>query len=526
MALTQPKRLGTTGEGKFVLNPLSKSNQFKANRHAWACTNLRQFSIGTDTDDISLNHSKKILKSMKDLRKAAATLLADVEEEIQVLSMKLMPVAFYRGITSLPDEILQMILTEDVRTSDKPRVKILQLTCKRFNFIIKSSTDCWFLVTNYRRITKNQLLQLNTRRTSPIDVLDSYHGGIGRSFHEFVRHNTHRIRSLELEGNRRSGVGFNDIYKEGKDIVSVKSLKIRDYIGYPQWTFSYLLDLDCDLIPSPNSFPLLRHWNLRCARGENIHGRRVYVAHSGDKILDFLSSTPSLQSLCLSLDSDNLCSMSGFYSVTLCSVKSFTVNYRCYSRNNNKFMERLQLPQVYRVIFNAEAMHGLNTLFGPNTVLRTTRTLELNNVPVCEEKETIKEITLLQSYDEIHHIFPELERLDIRTQGYLFWYNRNAISWQNLHTVCFWHNSDSWKVNIEGLIVNRNFASRLKHLRIYGLPLEDTRSRRIDVSIRKILESAYEGAALEVQPGIMATEPDFEDLIHLRSQVGPTSMYH
>ena len=60
---------------------------------------------------------------------------------------------------------------------------------------------------------------------------------------------------------------------------------------------------------------------------------------------------------------------------------------------------------------------------------------------------------------------------------------------------------DYWKVNIAELLANRNFASHPKHLRIHGLPLEEISSPRVDVAIKKILESMYDELVLEIQPG-------------------------
>lgn len=240
--------------------------------------------------------------------------------------------------------------------------------------------------------------------------------------------------------------------------------------------------------------------------------------------MNFLKTTPYLQSLGLVLDNNDLRTMKGKDCITLTDVDFLTITY-CHSEytgnynENESFMAKLKLPQLKRVVFNTNALSGLNTLFGSNTMLWTTKSLELNNLPVLGAKEGPKESMLLYSYDQMYRIFPGLERLDIRTQGYLFWYNPNVTSWKSLRTVSFRHGSDFWRKNIAGLIANKNFASRLEHLRIYGLPMEEMKNFRVDVTIRKILGSVFDEEVLEVQPWIMAAEKDSVDLFHMRSRV-------
>lgn len=79
-----------------------------------------------------------------------------------------------------------------------------------------------------------------------------------------------------------------------------------------------------------------------------------------------------------------------------------------------------------------------------------------------------------------------------------------------MHTVSFQHDADYWRANIAGLLVNRNFASRLRGLRIHGLPLEETSSLRADVTMKKILASVpvYDESVLEIQLGIKGLEKE------------------
>lgn len=137
---------------------------------------------------------------------------------------------------------------------------------------------------------------------------------------------------------------------------------------------------------------------------------------------------------------------------------------------------------------------------------------------------TEKEAILVFCNPTIHRIFSEFERLDICVSMSLFWYNRNAAAWEHLHTVSFQHDADYWRANIAGLLVNSNFASRLRGLRIHGLPLEETSSLRADVTMKKILASVpvYDESVLEIQLGIKGLEREVEELFRMRAQVKPT----
>lgn len=236
-------------------------------------TNSNQSSIGIYIDDVSMKQHKELLRSMKTLKQLVEVLSGDIEEETQLLKSKMMPAVLKQGIDSLPDEVLQRILTEDVRSCIESRAQHLQQTCKRFNAIIKSSADCWSRVTNGQNLNNNNIIsRIINRKNSPIDILissDEKHNKSesSKSFRSFFLQYTDRVRNMELELG--SGIVNSLIWSRGISFPSLESLKAKGviYRSIPNWSFPRVLNLDCEVVPSPGLFPLLRNWTLQPGRG-------------------------------------------------------------------------------------------------------------------------------------------------------------------------------------------------------------------------------------------------------------------
>ena len=99
---------------------------------------------------------------------------------------------------------------------------MIQLTCKRFNAVIKASAEGWSRVTNATKLSKIRLFQLKARKSSPIDISTTDRASVSKTFTKFVLRNADRLRSIEWEGDKRLGSEFNAIYmKEREDRKSV-----------------------------------------------------------------------------------------------------------------------------------------------------------------------------------------------------------------------------------------------------------------------------------------------------------------
>ena len=171
--------------------------------------------------------------------------------------------------------------------------------------------------------------------------------------------------------------------------------------------FLQLTSLECDDVPSAGLFPHLSHCKLR-ARACNQEGPRC------DRLLQFLASTPFLQSLDFSLDNSDTCGEIGTNGVSLPKLKRPAIHLEESSLHTQfmhyctQFMYKLGHPSLEHMKITVSNASDLLELVA-SQLFSAVKKLEV----VLQNHRTSL------SLSAFHTNFPSLERLSIEIDDFL-----------------------------------------------------------------------------------------------------------
>lgn len=391
-------------------------------------------------DKESFGVSKGRLDKLKKLRSFTERLTSSFEEEtrsfnrdLEEFTNDLMPAVLHHGIGGLPDEILAMSLSTDAHSMSTyaellERSGELQLTCRRFYSVIRSYPNCrsWNHISNsffgspdkqredpnseeHHRLKLTQLeRQLRVHSVAPLDLCihakDQY---LLSYLKRLVWPHTDRIRALEWNGCYGMPPGAltaaRDDYRE---FPSVQTLIIRSDNFFPPWTFPQLTSLECHLIPPPGSFPLLN----RCVFN---YINCSVASPCCDATARFLVTTPRLQYLefsraswsggCKGINTD----------ILLPDLKALIFG-STHSSLCTRIIQSLEHP-----VLECLEIRDWFICLSRGQVYPSVKTLEL----------TLEDLYTEVVLDQVHRIFPSLQRLAIRTYvGLPVWEETEAVT--------------------------------------------------------------------------------------------------
>ena len=310
-----------------------------------------------------MSESKASLQSLRNAGSLLFALQESLQQAVVVLEDSLLPFEFGRGLSSIPDEVLSIIFEYVYRCHPpylrSPPLLWLSLVCRRFRNVISSNPLLWNKITLSSRISTDKVnrflekskavgLELNLRCTCPSrrPILDG-------SLHQLSNALLHTAR-WEFLGVDLTGHNLEDFGQEFGLLCALRLPRLRSLsIVYP---FINLIPhkhfyKSCELpmlrclhieqeVPEPFTSPILTTFSIRL----------ISNRFAANNLLDFLSATPTLEDIHISLSRTSVHWPGAYKDVVLENVKTFKLTLgSAHLGRLYPFRRAIHTPNVKRI---------------------------------------------------------------------------------------------------------------------------------------------------------------------------------